>query len=230
MILDRVCKECGSNFKGGPRAWYCPDCRAERTAKTNQEYRERKARGNSRTIGGTYICELCGEPYTLASGLQRFCDRCGPINKANTSRRMSLAWYHNVCDVEQRSAKRRAHYAKNATVINIKRHYKSRIIKLCFVKNIKGIDIYADMGIHAPEQSDVKAMMIDSGWLLTEPNTEHPNGISSLISAADITLSELSRLMDIPFATLSHWEKGERQMPLGFVPSAVKVLEDKGLL
>lgn len=26
----RVCRQCGIEFMGGPRAWYCPTCRIER--------------------------------------------------------------------------------------------------------------------------------------------------------------------------------------------------------
>ena len=26
VIKDRVCRQCGAVFQGGPRAWYCPEC------------------------------------------------------------------------------------------------------------------------------------------------------------------------------------------------------------
>lgn len=29
-IYDRTCIRCSRSFQGGPRAWYCPDCRKER--------------------------------------------------------------------------------------------------------------------------------------------------------------------------------------------------------
>ena len=29
-LKDRTCRTCGTTFKGDPRAWYCPTCRAER--------------------------------------------------------------------------------------------------------------------------------------------------------------------------------------------------------
>lgn len=29
-IRPRTCRECGATFDGGPRAWYCPNCRAIR--------------------------------------------------------------------------------------------------------------------------------------------------------------------------------------------------------
>lgn len=27
VVRLRTCRECGSQFYGGPRAWYCPECR-----------------------------------------------------------------------------------------------------------------------------------------------------------------------------------------------------------
>ena len=60
-LRDRVCRTCGSTFPGGPRAWYCPDCRAERTKKTNRAYKARAKAGNTRKIGSTDICQICGK-------------------------------------------------------------------------------------------------------------------------------------------------------------------------
>ena len=35
-LKPRVCRQCGATFLGGPRAWYCPDCRAERRAEADR--------------------------------------------------------------------------------------------------------------------------------------------------------------------------------------------------
>lgn len=35
---DRICRTCGAQFSGGPRAWYCPDCRRERARIQKQRY------------------------------------------------------------------------------------------------------------------------------------------------------------------------------------------------
>lgn len=72
-IVGKTCKECGRLFNGGPRAWYCPECRRERQLKTKREYNKR---GSVRKIGSTDICERCGEPYVVNAGRQKYCSDC----------------------------------------------------------------------------------------------------------------------------------------------------------
>lgn len=76
VIRDRTCRECGVTFKGGPRAWFCPDCREQRQKQQTVEYHRRKAAGKVRHIGSTDICKICGDPYTVESGLQMYCPSC----------------------------------------------------------------------------------------------------------------------------------------------------------
>ena len=38
MKPPRTCRQCGRTFWGGPRAWYCPECRKERQAAQQQAY------------------------------------------------------------------------------------------------------------------------------------------------------------------------------------------------
>lgn len=94
MIQNRTCRECGCSFKGGPRAYYCPSCRTERTKQTNADYRRRKLAGDVRTIGSTDKCDRCGKEYTVEAGLQRFCPKCQPIHAAEYDRNTSLPFYH----------------------------------------------------------------------------------------------------------------------------------------
>lgn len=72
-IRFRVCRECGQTFPGGPRAWYCPECRAKR--KKEQKHRYQTA-GPVRPIGSTDTCVVCGKPYTVDSGRQKYCPDC----------------------------------------------------------------------------------------------------------------------------------------------------------
>lgn len=72
-ILKRVCKECGKSFQGGPRAWYCQECRRERVLKADREYHKNKP---GRKIGSTDICERCGKQYTVSGGMQKYCSEC----------------------------------------------------------------------------------------------------------------------------------------------------------
>lgn len=94
MTHDCICRACGKHFKGGPRAWYCPECREIRKAIADQQCKERRRMGNTRSIGSTDICERCGKEYTVEGGLQRFCPECGKINDKETRRKESLEYYH----------------------------------------------------------------------------------------------------------------------------------------
>lgn len=72
-LRDRTCRQCGKTFLGGPRAWYCPDCRAERTREQNRAH---KHNGTKRQLGSTDRCEVCGAEYVVKSGRQRYCPAC----------------------------------------------------------------------------------------------------------------------------------------------------------
>lgn len=74
-LANRICRECGVTFRGGPRAWYCPDCREERRKAKEREY---KKNGPRRKIGSTDTCEICGQKYIVDGGLQRYCKKCAP--------------------------------------------------------------------------------------------------------------------------------------------------------
>lgn len=91
-ILPRECKECGITFMGGPRAWYCPECRDIRRKKTDAEHKMRKRSGNSRIIGETYICIDCGAKYTLRSGLQIRCPECAKKHLKEIDNQQSREW------------------------------------------------------------------------------------------------------------------------------------------
>lgn len=91
-LRPHTCKECGSTFQGGPRAWYCPRCRAERQAQQNREYKQRKKMGNARAIGQKYPCEICGTMYVLSSGLQRYCTDCAKEHLKEVDNKQSKDW------------------------------------------------------------------------------------------------------------------------------------------
>lgn len=78
VVMERVCRQCGTVFLGGPRAWYCPGCRAGRQRTRSREYRRRSAAGKSRKIGSEDICVVCGKLYTVSSGNQCYCPECAP--------------------------------------------------------------------------------------------------------------------------------------------------------
>lgn len=69
VIADRICIDCGTTFKGGPRARRCPICReAARRAK--------KKKPTVRPLGSIDKCQRCGNEYTVESGRQKYCPAC----------------------------------------------------------------------------------------------------------------------------------------------------------
>lgn len=121
-IYDRVCRTCGVSFRGGPRAWYCPDCRRERKKETDRKV---KHNGPTRPIGSTDLCENCGKEYTVDSGLQKYCPKCQPIMHRRIDNEQGTAYYHNIVDKTERSVKRRAYYAAHKDEINRRRRAKN---------------------------------------------------------------------------------------------------------
>lgn len=94
MIQDRLCKECSCSFQGGPRAYYCPVCRAERQRIQNAAGKARERKGLTRKIGSTDTCERCKKHYVVNSGLQRFCEVCRPEHTLEHDRQTSLPVYY----------------------------------------------------------------------------------------------------------------------------------------
>ena len=73
VIRSRTCRQCGREFAGGPRAWYCPECREIR----RKEAAARLAKnGTNRPLGSMDHCEICGGEYIVNSGRQRYCKDC----------------------------------------------------------------------------------------------------------------------------------------------------------
>lgn len=73
VVQERICRQCGMSFPGGPRAWYCPSCRADRR---RVQDRMAKRNGTARPIGSIDLCARCGKEYSVASGRQRYCSDC----------------------------------------------------------------------------------------------------------------------------------------------------------
>ena len=94
MIQQRICRTCSRSFEGGPRAYYCPECRAERQRASWREYRRRKKTGDIRPLGSIDRCERCGKDYTVNGPNQRFCPDCQPIHAVEYDRKTSLEFYH----------------------------------------------------------------------------------------------------------------------------------------
>ena len=109
VIRPRTCRECGKVFPGGPRAWYCPECRAERHRESDRLCKARKRKGMTRQWGSVDKCAVCGGDYVVVSGNQRYCPDCGP------------------CVVKEKDAVQgMAYYLANAEMINPARNMERR--------------------------------------------------------------------------------------------------------
>lgn len=112
VVRLRTCQKCGVSFPGGPRAWYCPACRIERRRQHDREAKQRKKAGLVRSIGSTAYCERCGEPYTVNSGLQRYCPECAPEAVREAANALSRAWDAAHTTPEGRRIERRRQAAE----------------------------------------------------------------------------------------------------------------------
>ena len=74
----RTCRACGARVLGGPRRWYCDACAAERNREATRLCAARRRAGATRQIGSTDLCAVCGKPYEVNSGRQRYCPVCAP--------------------------------------------------------------------------------------------------------------------------------------------------------
>lgn len=97
-IRPRTCRMCDTTFPGGPRAWYCPDCREARHAASAAAYRERKHSGSVREIGSTDVCVNCGEPYVVVGGNQKYCAKCAPEMIRELDKAQGMDYYNKNKD------------------------------------------------------------------------------------------------------------------------------------
>lgn len=114
-LRQRVCRACGRSFLGGPRAWYCPQCRLERRKKQSAAYKARKRAGDVRELGSTDSCAICGAPYTVTGPNQRYCPACAPDAVKAVDSAQGMAYYVEHKDVINplRNAKRRLSLVKS---------------------------------------------------------------------------------------------------------------------
>lgn len=113
-LRPRTCRACGVTFDGGPRAWYCPDCRAERKREASRRFRRG---GPARPIGSEDLCEICGRPYVVESGRQRYCKDCAEAAIRAVDNAQSRAWNKANTTPEARRRERRAATATIQCVI-----------------------------------------------------------------------------------------------------------------
>ncbi len=92
-MRSRICRQCGKEFEGGPRAWYCSTCRAERRREADKRAKQNKRAGKSVRIGQTVRkCAVCGEPIVIMAATQKYCKRCAAEAVKEVDRRQGREW------------------------------------------------------------------------------------------------------------------------------------------
>ena len=112
----RTCRQCGSEFLGGPRAWYCPTCREERKKRHDREFKERKRAGKVIPVGSSIRCETCGKDMIKNGGFHRFCDECAANHLKQVDNAQSIAW-NKSHPAEALSAKRNSKGKERTCVV-----------------------------------------------------------------------------------------------------------------
>lgn len=108
-LRQRTCRSCGRSFVGGPRAWYCPECRTERQKKQSAAYKARKRAGAVRALGSKDNCIICGALYTIVGSNQRYCPECAEKAIKCADSLQGIAYYveHKDTINPSRNARRR---------------------------------------------------------------------------------------------------------------------------
>lgn len=91
--MKKICKICGSPIYGGHNKKYCESCLKQVRADQHIKYRAREAAGISRKLGSTDICGLCGNPYSVSSSRQRYCQKCSSISPRPSRRVLPDDYY-----------------------------------------------------------------------------------------------------------------------------------------
>ena len=97
-MRECTCRECGKTFPGGPRAWFCPKCRADRRREASRVGKVKERAGLTRQLGSADQCPVCGQDYIVNSGNQRYCPNCAPDAIRANDAAQGLAYYHANAD------------------------------------------------------------------------------------------------------------------------------------
>ena len=129
-IKPKICATCSTTFPGGPTAIYCPTCRAERIRLHDRERNQRKLAGHLRHIGSTDLCTICGRPYTVKSGYQKYCEPCGAERTRQRSQESFKRQYYGDPGKRRKMIARARKWAENnkdRTAETLRKSYKRRL-------------------------------------------------------------------------------------------------------
>lgn len=196
MIQDRVCHttSCGKAFRGGPRAYYCHECRIERAKQNKIAYLKRKANGEARALGSIDQCERCKRDYNVNAGTQRFCEDCQLIQRLEYDAKTSIVFYH-----------------KNKAEINPIRNERRRIGLVSCVICEKEFD--AEGTVRKTWCEEHAREYINTWW----KNHYYKSRGGEPLPPGALRLSDISKELGIPYPTLnSQYRAGKLPDPDGF--------------
>ena len=99
-MCERICRRCGKKFMGGPRAWYCLECKSGRCKEQKLRYTQNKRAGKSIVIGKTIRkCERCGAEFIMMAARQRYCSKCRDEAVKSSDRQQGLEYYKQNRDL-----------------------------------------------------------------------------------------------------------------------------------
>lgn len=113
---EKTCADCGISFLGYSRSYRCPSCQAESNRKSSLAYKSRTARGHNRPLGSTDTCVICGAPYTVCGGLQRYCKACAAEHERKRKLEAARKLRANPDFIATKNADESAVRAKAATI------------------------------------------------------------------------------------------------------------------
>lgn len=106
LYRDKICPDCGVSFVGHIKTKRCKSCQAEADRKHDRECKQRAALGKVRRLGSIDLCEICGKPYTVNGGKQRYCSTCAPIANRKIHNDFNRAYYSYPANAARKSASR----------------------------------------------------------------------------------------------------------------------------
>lgn len=111
LYREQICINCGKPYYGHIKQKRCNTCREEHKRHLLQEYKRMEKLGKTRKIGSTDTCEMCGKPYIVMSGMQRYCKKCAPIavaeNIRSKARERTAKYYKDETHREEKAESRR---------------------------------------------------------------------------------------------------------------------------
>lgn len=114
VYTERACQDCGKVIMMHIKSKRCPECQREAVRRQDREHARKRNCGQARKIGSVDLCQNCGQPYVVNSGLQRYCKSCATwIWKENdreasrqaATEKLSDAGYRNARNAKRRNVK-----------------------------------------------------------------------------------------------------------------------------